>query len=150
MQYLSNLTNRVNGGLLDFPRSVDDLFQRFWGGSLPMPAPTGAWRPAVDVVEAPDAYLLRIEIPGIDPDTVDVTLTGDTLTIRGEKPVEQMQDDRAWRLRERLAGAFERSFTLPLPVSAEHVQADARHGVLTIRVAKAEQAQPKKITVRKA
>lgn len=150
MNYLSNLTNRVNGGFSDFPRSVDDLFQRFWGGALPMQAPAAVWRPAVDVIEAPDAYLIRVEIPGIDPESIDVTLTGDTLTVRGEKPVEQMQEDRAWRLRERLAGTFERSFTLPLPVASEHVEADARHGVLTIRVAKAAEAQPKKIAVRKA
>lgn len=147
MQYLAERPNGVNGGLLDFPRSVDELFNRFWGG-----APSrvhGSWQPIVDVIETPQAYILRAEIPGIDPENVDVTLTGDTLTIRGEKMLEEKLDDQSWCLNERMAGRFERSFTLPTPVSAKDVEAESRHGVLTVRVMKAVEAQPHKVSIRK-
>ena len=146
MMNLAQRPNRVNGTTLDLPRSVDDLFNRFWGG-LVRPA-TEAWIPPVDLIETPQAYLLRVEIPGIDPKDVEVTLTGDTLTIRGEKPVEENLADQTWALVERTIGKFERSFRLPAAASPKDVEAHARHGVLAIRVSKAPEAQPRKITVR--
>ncbi|MFQ5505014.1 MAG: Hsp20/alpha crystallin family protein [Planctomycetota bacterium] len=148
MRYLAERPNRVDGGLLDFPRSVDDLFNRFWRGMVPSRLDT--WRPAVDVIETPQAYLLRAEVPGIDPDDVDVTLTGDTLTIRGDKKLEEKLGDQSWHMTERLAGSFERSFNLPTPVSAKDIEAEARHGVLTIKVMKAEEAQPHRVSIRKS
>jgi HSP20 family protein len=146
MQYLAQRLNRPNGTMLDFPRSVDDLFTRFWGG-LTRPS-TDAWTPPVDLIDTPQAYLLRVEIPGIDPANVEVTLTGDTLTIRGEKQLEQTGQDESWHLAERSAGKFERSFRLPAPMAAQDIEAEARHGVLAIRVAKAPEAQPRRIEVR--
>ena len=146
MQYLAHRPNRPNGTMLDFPRSVDDLFTRFWGG-LARPA-TEAWAPPVDLLETPQAYLLRVEIPGIDPADVEVTLTGDTLTVRGEKRIEENAADQTWSLAERLGGKFERSFRLPAPAQAQDIEAEARHGVLAIRVAKAPEAQPRRIEIR--
>ncbi len=146
MQYLAQRPSRVNGTMLDLPRSVDDLFNRFWGG-LVRPA-TEAWVPPVDMIETPHAYLLRVEIPGTDPNDVEVTLTGDTLTIRGEKQLEENVSDQTWSAAERLGGKFERSFRLPAAASPNEVEANAKHGVLAIRVAKAAEAQPRKITVR--
>ena len=145
MHYLAERPTGVNGGLLEFPRSVDDLFSRYWGIR---PTRAEVWRPAVDVIETPQAYVLRAEIPGIDPAHIDVTMTGDTLTIRGEKPLEAKLDDEAWRLSERLTGSFERSFNLPTPVSSTDIEAEARHGVLTVKVMKAKEAQPHKISIR--
>jgi HSP20 family protein len=148
MQYLAERPNRVDAGLLDLPRTVDDLFHRFWGGVPTTRARSDIWRPAVDVLETPQAYLFRVEIPGIDPKHVDVTLAGDTLTIRGEKPREEKVDDQSWCLSERAAGRFERSFTLPTPVSSKDIEAEVRHGVLAIRVMKAKEAQPLKVAIR--
>lgn len=148
MQYLdlAQRPHRANGTMLDFPRSVEDLFNRFWGG-FSRPA-TESWTPPVDLVETPQAYLLRLEIPGVNPDDVEVTLAGDTLTVRGEKRIEQQNTDQTWCLTERLAGRFERSFRLPAPASAQEIEAEARHGVLAIRVMKAAEAQPRKIAIR--
>jgi len=150
MQYPAERPNRGDGGLLDFPRSVDDLVHRFWDGLGPTVRTQSAWRPAVDILETPQAYLLRAEIPGIDPDDVDVTLTGDTLTIRGEKMVEEKVEDQSWCLSERLPGRFERSFTLPTAVSATDIEAEARHGVLTVKVMKAVEAQPHRVSIRQS
>lgn len=154
MRYLAPRPSRVNGALLDFPRSVDELFQRFWGGLPALPAlPTLtadiAWQPPVDVVETPQAYLLHVEIPGIDPDLIEVTLTGDVLTVRGEKRAPDQAEGETWRLGERLYSSFERTFTLPGAGSPDGVQAEARHGVLTIRVTKAKEAQPQRVMIKK-
>ena len=146
MQYLAQRPNRVNGTMLDFPRSVEDLFNRFWGGFTRAAADT--WVPPVDLIETPKAYLLRLEVPGVNPADVEVTLVGDTLTVRGEKCIEDKADDQTWCLSERPTGQFERSFRLPAPGSAKEIEAEARHGVLSIRVAKAAEAQPHKIAIR--
>lgn len=149
MQYLAERPNRVDGGLLEFPRSVDDLFTRFWDGASPARV-RNAWQPLVDVLETPQAYVLRAEIAGINPDDVEVTLIGDTLSIRGEKLVDEKLEDQTWHLNERLSGRFERSFTLPTPVSAKDIEAEARNGILTIKVMKTKEAQPHKVSIRKA
>lgn len=145
MQYMTERPNRGNGGLLDVPRSVEDMFERIWGVT---PRRVDAWRPSVDVVETPQAYLVRLELPGLDPNDVDVTLTGDRLTIRGEKKLEEKGENQTWLLSERMTGAFERTFTFPAPVSAKDIQAEAHNGVLTIKVVKSKEAQPHKVSVR--
>ena len=147
MQYLAERPDRVQAGLLDLPRSVDDLFHRFWGG-LPATRARVSWQPLVDVLETPEAFMFRVEIPGINPDDVEVTLTGDTLRIRGEKVVDQKLDEHSWCLNERIGGRFERAFTLPVPVSANEIEAEARNGILAIRVTKAKEAQPRKVTIK--
>jgi HSP20 family protein len=146
MRYLAQRPSRSTGALLDFPRSVDDLFTRFWGG-VPALRHEG-WQPPVDVIETPQAYLLRLDIPGIDPQLVDVTLTGDVLTVRGEKQETEKVEGETWRLSERQFGSFERVFTLPSTMSASEIEAQATNGVLTIRVMKAKEAQPQRIAIK--
>jgi HSP20 family protein len=131
-------------------------FDRLWSGlgrdaleqtraDSRMPAP------AVDVVEAPDAYAIEVELPGVDPATVEITLLDDVLTIKGEKPARpQPQDgERIWA-RERSVGSFERRFRFPVAVDADRVEAHAEHGVLHVRVHKAPESQPRRIEVKKA
>lgn len=147
MRYLAERPNRANGALLDFPRSVDDLFQRFWNPTPLLRADT--WQPAADVLETPQAYVLHLDIPGIDPDMVEVTLTGDVLTVRADRKLADKADGESWHLNERMQGSFERVFSLPSVGSAKDIQAEARHGVLTIRVPKAKEAQPLRVTIKK-
>lgn len=147
MRYLQR-TNGVTGALLDIPRSVDDLFHRFWNGAE---APAAAsWHAPVDVVETAEHYVLRLEIPGVDPDLVEVTQKDDTLTVRGTRNAPEKVEGEQWHLRERVHGSFERTFTLPRGAATREIEAEARHGVLTIRIAKAKEAQPQRIAVRKA
>ena len=149
MRYLATRSNGVNGGLLDFPRTVDDLFHRVWGMRA-VPAQTEAWKPLADIVETPEAYVLRLEIPGVDPEHIELTVTGDTISVRGEKALDEKLEDETWRRNERLAGKFERTFQMPTAVSDHEVEAEARHGVLTIRVLKAREDQPQRIQIRKS
>ncbi len=148
MRYLTDRPVRTHGSLLDFPRSVEDIFQRFWG-TMPAMGPT-TWQPAADVVETPQAYLLHLDLPGIDPELVDVTLTGEVLTIRGEKRAPEKGENDNWLLNERAASTFERSFTLPSVAQKGEIQAEARHGVLTVRIPKAKEAQPLRVQIKKA
>lgn len=145
MHFLAERPTRGNG-FLDLPRSVEEMFNRFWNGYVP--ASAESWRPAADVIETPQAYLVRMEIPGVDPALIDVTLVGETLTIRGEKKLEEPADEQTWCHSERVAGRFERSFVLRKPVADEQVEASASNGILTVRVTKAKEAQPRKIQVR--
>jgi HSP20 family protein len=107
----------------------------------------GAWIPPVDVVEEKDAVRIVAELPGVKPEDVKIALENNVLTIRGEKrQVAQERTERVHRY-ERTYGLFERSFSVPDTVDAEHVRAAYDNGVLTITLPKAERAKPREITV---
>ena len=107
----------------------------------------GPWSPAVDVAETADAITLHVEIPGMKQEEIEIELTGDTLTIRGErKRVREEQKDNFVRV-ERSFGRFQRSFTLATPVQNDKVSAAYRDGVLEITLPKSEETKPRKIAV---
>ena len=106
------------------------------------------WSPSIDIVETPEGYQVRAELAGVNSEDVDVSLNGDVLTIRGEKNVEEKREEENWTLRERTWGKFERSFTLPSPVTAENIVAETKNGVLTVDIPKAREAKPHKIKVK--
>jgi HSP20 family protein len=103
-----------------------------------------AFAPALDLVEGPEAFAIHLELPGIDPATIDLTLNGKELTVSGEKPQTQ-HEGATWHRRERTWGRFERTFTFPTAVTG--VEAQTHHGVLTITVAKAPEAIARKIPI---
>lgn len=109
---------------------------------------TTHWAPAIDIVENAEGYQVRAELAGVNPEEVDVSLSGDVLTIRGEKHVEEKRDEDNWTMRERVWGKFQRSFTLPSPVTAENIVAETKNGVLTVHIPKAKEAKPHKIKVK--
>ena len=129
----------------NFP-TVNDLLQDLF---KPLEVENGkGWRPQVDVKETPEAYLLVAELPGIDPGQVEISIKGDTLSLKGEKTSEEKSEDDSWRLVERSYGTFSRSFTFTQPIDVESVSAQAKDGLLIIEVKKAPVAQPKKIEVK--
>jgi len=105
------------------------------------------WTPTVDVFEDKDAVRIALEIPGVSPDDVKISLEQNTLTISGEK--KQVTEEKAERVHryERTYGSFTRRFTLPATVDAEKITAKAEHGVLNIVIPKAEKAKPREIAV---
>ena len=137
----------VTGSLL-FPRSVDELFHRFWGNAHRDVSRDTAFAPAVDVRETKDSYVFQVEIPGIDAKDVELTVTPDRLTIKGERAVETASEGETVHIFERTHGSFERSFTFPAPVATDSVTAEAKRGVLHITVTKAEKEQTRKIEIR--
>ena len=111
-------------------------------------ATTTAWAPALDISERKDAYLVTVELPGVQADDLQVTLEDGLLTIQGERHFAHDSSEQQFHRIERRYGAFRRSITLPAHVMTDAVQATAGGGVLQILVPKAEEAKPKQIKVR--
>src|SRR4029434_7836484 len=108
---------------------------------------TSNFAPAVDVYEDEHNITLKIEVPGIDEQDVNVTIENNTLTVRGERRFEKDEKEENFHRVERMYGSFTRSFTLPNTVDPEQVSAHYEKGVLKIRLAKKAEAKPKLIKV---
>lgn len=126
----------------------DRFFDDFRRTAARAPARAAEFEPAVDVVEHENAFELRVELPGLKPDEVDVSVDGSTLTVRGERNYsdEQRKQDGYQRL-ERRYGKFQRVFTLPKTVDSGAIAGELSNGVLTLKLPKQELAKPRKITV---
>jgi HSP20 family protein len=111
-------------------------------------AMTTAWAPALDISERKDAYLVTVEVPGVEPEDLDITMEDGLLTIKGERQFTSESSEQQFHRVERRYGAFRRSITLPAQVQADQIEATFDNGVLQIVVPKAEEAKPKRIQVR--
>jgi HSP20 family protein len=107
-----------------------------------------AWAPRVDVKEEAERFLIRADVPGVDPKDIEVSVEDGVLTISGERKTEEREESAGWTRVERHAGRFQRSFTLPETVDAEGVSAKGEHGVLEISIPKLVKAAAKKIEVK--
>jgi HSP20 family protein len=111
-------------------------------------AETTAWAPALDISERKDAYLVTVELPGVDAEDLEITMEDGLLTIQGERHFAHDSSEQQFHRVERRYGAFRRSITLPAQVQAEQIEASFENGVLQIVVPKMEEAKPKRIQVR--
>jgi HSP20 family protein len=125
----------------EMDRLFDELFER-------RPARREEFHPLTDIKETENEFIVKMELPGIKPEDVEITLKGDTLTIRGEKKEEERTEKENFLRVERSYGAFQRSFTLGTAVKADEVKATYKDGVLEVRVPKAEEAKPKPIKIK--
>jgi HSP20 family protein len=107
-----------------------------------------AWAPALDISERKDAYLVTVELPGVEADDLEITMEDGLLTIKGERQFARDSSEQQFHRVERRYGAFRRSITLPAQVLAEQIEASFDNGVLQILVPKMEEAKPKRIQVR--
>lgn len=112
---------------------------------LSMPA---TFSPAFEVKENPTHYVFKADVPGMKEQDIDIQVSGDRLTISGKREAEKEDKGDTWYTYERSYGDFSRSFTLPSNVNTDDVQADLKDGVLTLLVAKTQQQQAKKISVK--
>lgn len=108
---------------------------------------TAAWTPVVDILEEPEYLRITAEVPGVKPEDVKILVEGNLLTIQGKK--EQTAEEKTEKVHryERIYGTFERTFTLPATVDAEHIKANYEMGVLTLTLPKVEKAKPRQIAV---
>jgi HSP20 family protein len=102
---------------------------------------------AADLYETDDSIVVQAVIPGIKADDVEINVTGEVLTIRGETSSEQEVDNRTYHFQERRYGSFSRSFGLPKPVMADKAEAVIEDGILTLTLPKAEEAKARAIKV---
>jgi HSP20 family protein len=107
---------------------------------------TGDWAPVVDILETDNAFVLKVELPGVEKDDVDVSIDNRILTIKGEKKNDN-KDKKIHRTECRY-GSFVRNFTLPQDVDVDKVEAACKNGVLSLTLTKMEQAKPKQIEVK--
>jgi HSP20 family protein len=143
------LTTRSLGTSLDrmltLNRALDQAFAGVAGARV--------WVPALDVAERGDAYVVHAELPGVNPEQVDVSFEQNVLSIRGTKPASfdvAAEGELRVFAAERVHGTFERSVRLPDFVDADHIDARFTNGLLTITVPKAQAAKPRKIEIRSA
>ncbi|HUK21115.1 MAG TPA: Hsp20/alpha crystallin family protein [Gemmatimonadales bacterium] len=106
-----------------------------------------SWVPPVDIFEDASAIQINAEIPGVSPDDVKISLENNLLTIHGTKQQQAEEHSERTHRYERTYGSFERSFTLPSTVDAEHIKATYERGVLTVTLPKVEKARPRQIEV---
>ena len=136
------------GELSSFRGEMDRLWNRFLGGTPFGRTFTEEWLPSVDVTETKDNLLIKAELPGLEAKDVNVSVSGDILTIKGEKKKEEEEKDEHYYHCERYCGSFQRSFRLPVDVQADKVEATFDKGVLKVTLPKAEEAKKKKIEVK--
>lgn len=128
-------------------REMDELWGRFFGESgLPVFSES-SWVPALDVKETKDHIVVTAEIPGLSPKEVEVSISGDVLTIKGEKKQEKEEKDESYHLIERRYGTFSRSIRLATDVDTKNIKATHKDGVLTITLPKSEKAKEKQIKI---
>jgi len=135
------------GGLLTLQRELERVFDKPFGIDLG-PSGPGVF-PPVNVFADKDGYVVKLEVPGVAPEDVEIEAEGRTLTISGKRDVPPPTDGSFHR-RERGYGQFSRSFQLPADLDLARADASYRHGILTIRVPKTEAAKPRQITIKAA
>jgi len=123
-------------------RLFDDAFTR------PLSLRDGWSMPAIDMYKTDDEIVVKAALPGIKADEVQINITGEALTLKGEMKQEQEKKEKAWHIREQRYGVFERSVILPTDVVADKAKAEFENGILTITLPKADEVKPRTITVK--
>ncbi len=104
--------------------------------------------PPMNIYDDGESYIARAELPGVDPNDIDITITGDTLNIRGKREIKQLSGASSYHRRERKSGEFKRAFNLPDKVDSSKVSAGCKHGILEIRLPRAEESKQRKIEIK--
>ena len=133
--------------LEEMERRFNDAFGRTFAPTWWPTLHTEEWVPVIDVFEKEDKYVVKAEVPGMKKEDIDISLLGDTLTIRGEKTAESESKKENYYHRERSYGSFFRAVALPSNVDADKIEANYADGVLEVVLPKTAEVKPKKIAV---
>lgn len=138
--------------LATFRTEMDRLFDRFLAGSETAfgPGRWGDWAPSLDITETEKDVTVRAEVPGVDPKELEITVSGQVLTLAGQKKEFTEHKGENFHHSERRFGSFRRSIQLPASVDSEKISAEHKNGVVTIKLHKIASAAPKRIPVRSA
>jgi len=132
--------------MITLREAMDRLFNDAFTPSVGSAA---GWQvPAVDLYQTDDEVVVKAALPGLKADDVQISITGEMLTLKGEFRQADEKQEKAYHLREQRYGVFERTFALPTEVTADRTKAEFENGILTITLPKAEEVKPKMITVK--
>lgn len=131
-----------------FRGEMDKLWDRFFGQRPLAGGLAEEWLPSVDISETEDKLLIKAELPGLETKDVNVSISGDLLTIKGEKKKEKEEKNEHHYYMERYSGSFERSFRIPVSVKADKIEAVFDKGVLKVTLPKMEEAKKKEIEIK--
>jgi len=129
-------------------KEMDRFWNQFFRESPSLPVFAEEWQPHVDISESKDSFIVKAELPGEEPKDVKVSMSGDILTIRGEKKKEKEEKDEHHHCVERYEGSFQRAFQLPTAVNGDKVEAMFDKGVLKVTLPKVEEAKKREIEVK--
>jgi HSP20 family protein len=129
-------------------REMDDLFTRIFGETSLSKIGFAKWQPLVDISETDTHLIIKAEIPGIDAKDVDVSITGDRLTIKGEKQQEKEEKEENRHRSERYYGVYQRVIDLPTSIEEDKTEATFDKGILTITLPKVEKAKKKQVKIK--
>ena len=135
-----SLVNRLH-------RDLDALVNRDHAGNDGGAASVADWIPAVDIAEAGDKFVLRADVPGVDPADIELSMEDGVLTLSGQRRFESSEEENGMRRIERRSGKFYRRFSLPDTADAESISARSQNGVLEVTIPKQPKVQPRRITV---
>lgn len=133
--------------LTDIQSQMNRLFDNFLGQPSGPGLMERMWAPAVDMYETANEVVVSAELPGLNEKAIHLSITGDLLTIQGERQGNEAVKEGSHYRRERWFGKFERTLALPVPVEASKVKATYRDGVLTVKLPKVEEIKPKEIKI---
>lgn len=129
-------------------REMDKVWDSFFERRPTRVEEVAEWLPTLDVSETKDEYMVKAELPGIDPKDIDISLTNDLLTIKGEKKQEKEEKEENYHVIERTYGSFTRSVRLPGQVQSDKINANFKNGVLKVTLPKTEEAKKKEIKIK--
>ncbi len=132
-------------------REMDDMFRRFFGTFAPLnffrKELKGEWYPVMDLYTKENKFVVHADIPGVDPRDVDISITGNLLTIKGERKSDIEEKKEGYMFHETSLGVFERTITLPEGVDTTKIHATYKNGVLEVTMPAKAEALPKKVKV---
>jgi HSP20 family protein len=134
--------------LMSLREAMDRLFEDSWVGARAWGFPSPWVEPALDVYETADHVAVKAAVPGVKPEDVEITVTGNVLSISGETKEETETKDKNYLRRETRMGAFSRTIELPAGLQTDKADAKFENGILTVTFPKAEEVKPKTIKVK--
>jgi HSP20 family protein len=129
-------------------KEMDNLWNNFLGDTTSLRSFSKDWLPSVDVSETDDQLRIMAELPGLDAKDINVSISGDMLTVKGEKKKEEEREDEHFYSSERYYGSFQRSFRLPSNIKTDEVDATFNKGVLQLTLRKTEESKKKDIEIK--
>ncbi len=134
------------------PGELRELMEKFFGGDDgdQSNVVTSQWAPRVDIREEPARFVIQADVPGVDPNEIEINMEKGILSIKGERRIEAKEQSEKFTRVERQHGMFYRRFALPDSADPENISASGKHGVLEIVIPKRPQTTPRRISIQQA